>query len=421
MEKNRPKAKKIQWQLLFAISVAYIAVFANIQGFMGLIPLVRDEFNISRTQVGLYTSFYFLSAAIIAIFSGRIVDRLGTKKGLMLGVGLVGIMMVLHALSPYFAVILALSFLTGFAFSIITPSANKGVIEVAPAKKRSLFMGIVHGGGGLGGFLGASLLPFLGQRVGWRPALVYSSIFAILAAIFISRLYRPTGSQPQNGQNPSPEGRNSLKKDLSLLLHNRYLLVVCFMGIIFGMNTSSIGGHFTLYLNQDLGFDPALAGLGLGIFHIGGIIGQPCMGLINEKIMHGNSRKSLFLLGIIIAAFTLFFGLIISNYYFPPYAVLAVSFMMGFFTMGMIAIYFTAVTGLVSGAHVGVVTGLALIFIRTSVVIAPALFGLIADISGKYSNSWTILGAASLLFSLLFFFLSKKYLIPQEGRSASGQ
>ncbi len=406
--KNIEEAKKDRWGLFFILSTAYIAVFANIQGFMGLIPMVQEEFLLSRVEVGLYTSFYFLSATLVAIIAGRIVDRLGTKKGLIIGVGMIGIMMILHAVSPFYTIILGLAFFTGFAFSVITPSVNKGVVELAKPSRKSFFMGIVHSGGGLGGFLGASILPFVGEILGWRTALIFGSIFAILVAAIIFKFYRP--KIVPDGAGESFEDQPTLKQDLIFLLKNRYLVWVCFMGVVFGMSTSAVGGHFPLYLTQDLGFSPAFAGLGLGVFHIGGVIGQPVMGLLNEKLLHNDSRKSLFILGLFISGFAFFLGLVVSNFYFPPYAIIIFSFLMGFFTMGIIAIYFTAVTGLVSARHIGIATGIALIFIRISVVLTPALFGLVADISSEYAESWIILGAASLLFTASFFYFSRKYI-----------
>ncbi len=400
------------WFVLLIISSAYMAVFANIQGFKALLPLVQEEFAISRTQVGLYSSFYFLSATLIAIFSGRIVDRLGTKKGLFLGAGVVGLMIILHALSPDYWLILILAFFTGIAFSIITPSVNKGVLELAEPSKRSFFMGIVHGGGGFGGFMGAVMLPFIGVMVGWRSALLFGSVFAVVVALLIFRFYQPGEVQVERVERverAAEKSSRSLKDDVFLLLRNRYLLSVFLMGIVFGLSISSVTGHFPLYLTQDLGFSTTFAGLGLGIFHIGGIFGQPFWGLVNEKVLHRDRRKGLFLLGMLIVILTLFFGLVVSRFPFPHFAIIIFSFLLGFCILGVSAIYFTAVSELVSKEHVGVVTGIALIFPRTSTVLAPPLFGLVADLRGVYSSSWVILGVVVLVISLSFFYYSGKY------------
>ncbi len=410
MNKNEQNVKTPRtWVLLLIISTAYIAVFANIQGFKALLPMVQDEFMISRAQVGFYSSFYFLSAVFIAIFSGKIADYLGTKRGLVLGVFLVAVLIMLHSFSPLFGIILVLAFLTGTAFSIITPAVNKGVIELSDPSRRSFSMGIVHGGGGLGGVIGAVMLPYLGEMLGWRTALFIGSLFALAIAAFIIKFYRPPSQKTGVGNHPPEKKTSSLKEDLLILLKNKYLLTVFSMGMVFGMSISSVTGHFTVYLTRDLNVTATFAGLGLGIFHVGGIIGQPFWGYINEKVFHGDRRIGLFLLGILISSLALFFGLVVSRFYFPPNAVLFFSLLFGFCTMGVIAIYFTAISELVPLEYIGVATGLALIFPRVSTVITPPLFGLIADYSEAYANSWIALGGVVFVFSIAFLYFSGKF------------
>ena len=397
------------WVLLLIISTAYIAVFANIQGFKALLPLVQDEFLISRTQVGFYSSFYFLSAVFIAVFSGRIADYLGTKRGLILGVGMVAVLYLFHSFSPIYGMILVLAFFTGTAFSMITPAVNKGVIELSEPSKRGFSMGIVHGGGGLGGFLGAVMLPYLGEMFGWRTAILLGSIFALAITLFIIKYYQPPLNKPENEspENKAPQQKPaSLKKDLLTLLKNRYLVSFFAMGAVFGMSISSVTGHFSLYLTRDLNTTATFAGLGLGIFHIGGVVGQPFWGFVNERIFRGDRRIGLYLLGTLISGLALFFGLVISRFYFPPYAILLFSFLFGFCTMGVIALYFTAVSELVPREQIGVVTGLALIFPRASTVVTPPLFGLIADLGHAYANSWIALGIVVLIVSTAFLLYS---------------
>ncbi len=400
------------WAMLLVISTAYIAVFANVQGFKAMLPLVQDEFLVSRTLVGFYSSFYFLSTVVIAVFSGKIADYLGTKRGLILGVGITGIMIILHSFAPLFGIILLLAFFTGIAFSLITPSVNKGVIEMSEPSKRSFSMGIVHGGGGLGGFMGAVMLPFIGEITGWRIALLIGGIFAVIITLFIYRFYQPISSgsetNPSNPKESVTSKPTSLKQDLLALLKNRYLISFFAMGIVFGISISSVTGHYSLFLTRDLGTTATFAGLGLGFFHIGGVAGQPLWGLINEKVFHGNRRIGLSLLGILISGLALFSGLVVSRFSFPNYGLIIFSFLFGFCTMGVIAIYFTSVSELVSREYIGVVTGLALIFPRTSTIFAPPLFGLIADHSGTYALSWIVLGSFVLALTIAFFCYSGK-------------
>lgn len=416
------------WATLVVISTAYMAMFLTIQGFKAMLPFVQEDFAISRAQVGLYSSFYFFSAVLIAVFSGKVTDYLGTKRGLVLGVSIVAVMMFLHTLAPSFWLILLLALVTGAAFSVITPSVNKGVIDISAPQSRSIAMGIVHGGGGFGGFLGAVLLPFLATAVGWRPSLAASSVMAILVALFLARFYRPSSGslavrkQGPGGQQGIPLGtsterkteegpaKTSLKDDLRYLTRNRYLLSIFAMGAVFGMNISSVTGHFAVFLARDLGTGSSFAGLGLGFFHIGGILGMPAWGLINDRFLGGDRRRCFLLLGFLVTTLGLLFGSVVSRATLAPGALLAICALFGFCIMGFSTIYFTAVSEQVPREKVGVVTGVALLFPRTSTVIVPPLFGLVADLTGTYALSWTLLGILAGSLTALFFFFSRKYL-----------
>ncbi len=400
------------------ISLAYIAVFANIQGFQALLPLVQAEFTLSRAQAGLYTSFYFLSGALIAIFSGKIVDGLGTRRGLILGVGILGFMMILHALSPLFGLILLFAFITGFAFSVITPSVNKGVLELSEPSRRSTNMGMVHGLGGLGGFLGAFILPFAGELVGWRMALVFSSMLALGVAAFLARFFRPVTARPVWSEASMTDLISSLRKDLAGIMSDRYLLWVCAMGIVFGISVSSVSGHYAIFLNRDLLFSPTAAGLGLGIFQIGGMLGQPFWGYANQRWMGADRRRGLYTLGFVIAALCLFFGLVVSRGLFSLAGILVVSFLLGFCIIGLVAVYFTAIGELAPPGRIGIVTGLALTYARLSMVVAPPLFGLVADrTTGTYTLSWVLLGGAVFGMTLAFWLFGKPDASRQHMRS----
>lgn len=248
--------------------------------------------------------------------------------------------------------------------------------------------------------------------IGWRPALLIGGIFAVIVTLFILRFYRPKSTASENNHanydESNPNKSTSLKQDLLTLIKNRYLISFFAMGIVFGISISSVTGHYSLFLTRDLGTTTTFAGLNLGVFHMGGVAGQPVWGLINERIFQGNRRIGLTLLGILISALALFSGLVVSRFSFPNYGLIIFSFLFGFCTMGVIAIYFTSVSELVSRKYIGVVTGLALIFPRTSTIFAPPLFGLIADYSGTYAISWLVLGTFVFALTTTFFYYSGK-------------
>ncbi len=393
-------ARRSTIPVLLVISTAYIAVLLNIQGFVAMLPLVQSEFGITRAQAGLYSSFYFLSATLIAVLAGRLVDRLGPRVGMLIGCGTMGAMMIAHGIAPGFGMILGLAFATGVGFSLITPSVNGAVIANVPADGRAGSMGIAHGVGGLGALAGTMLLPALGERYGWRPVILVAGVAAILIGVFIALSYGrfATGYGPTQETSPEEE-RPPIKRALKDLLSHRAFVCACVMGISFGFSIGSVTGHFALFLHQDLGYTPTLAGIGLGAFHVGGIIGQPSWGVINDRLYRGRRHAGLLTLALLTGALSLVYGLAMARGVIPFTGIVALSFLMGFCVLGTPSLFFTTVTE-IAPASAGTATGIALIFSRVGIVVAPPLFGLIADARGEYSLSWLVLAVAVVVVSV---------------------
>ena len=403
-------------RLLLLISTAYIAITLNIQGFVGMMPLVRAEFQISAARAGLYTSFYFLSATALAVFVGRIVDRLGSRRGLGIGTAAVGAMMLLHAVTPAYTLILSLAFLTGIGFSLITPSAGRAVVENFESNRRASVMGVIHGVGGSGALLGAAVMPALGAAYGWRAVLVATGLVALIISTIIFRLYTPLTNQTEAidfhaspASRPSAARPNSLRVDLQALLSNRRFTTVCILGTGFGMALSSATAHMALFLHQDLGYSPAAAGLGLSGLHIGGILGHPSWGAANDRLLKGRRIRGLILLAVCISAMVLFFALIGAQKLLPVPAVLAAAIALGFCVLGQPSQYLTALAELSPREHTGLATGVGVVFSRSGMVVAPPVFGLVSDLTGGYTLSWAILGIVVLAITLVAWILTHRY------------
>lgn len=390
---------RFPYPVLLLISTAYVAVLLNIQGFVAMMPLVQSEFGITRAQAGLYSSFYFLSATIVAVFAGRLSDRLGARRGMVLGCCAVGIMIVLHGAAPVFSWILGLAFVTGVGFSLITPSVTSAVIENVSSRRRAGAMGVAHGVGGTGALIGTMALPALGERFGWRPVMVVAGFAAVAIGLVIMATYGRL-SVPRSGHDGGgADAAASFTAQLRELLSRRAFVCACVMGIAFGLGIASITGHFTLFMHSDLGYSPTLAGFALGAFHVGGILGQPTWGVINDRLYDGRRHAGLFTLSVLTASLSLVFGLVVARGLVPYPGIVALAALLGFFVLGTPGLFFTTVTEIAPSGSAGLATGVALMFSRVGVMVAPPVFGHIADVTGVYATSWVVLALASVAVS----------------------
>lgn len=392
---------------LFILSLPFIALNLGHTGFLALIPFVREEFQLTRTQVGFFSTSLFLSSSILAVFTGMIVDLIGPKKSLVFGIICFGLMILLFGFTHSYVTLLALVFIAGLGHSIIAPAVYKGVMLEAPLDKRAVSMGITQSGIGLGGLAGASLLPLLGQFFGWRSAIQFAGIFAIMTGFLVYKIFHEcVGSTPQiNFQKYRKENFIELSTNIRELLTNKQFLLTCCLGIVLGgLSFGVVFSHFTVFLSEDLLMNRAAAGLSLGIFQIGGLIGRPIWGCLSDKYLMRNRIITLFLLGISAGLLCLITGLFVNSINVDYKVIYLFSFIKGFIIFGWPGVYFVAVGEFSGVAKIGTATGLALFANRVGSLIAPPVFGLIADINGNYSISWILFGVLCIIVSFLYYF-----------------
>ncbi len=400
------KTTGLNWKLIFIMIGAYITTNINLQGFFALLPFIQIDFDLSRAQVGLYSTFFFGAATLFGIFCGRFVDIIGSCKGLILGTVSVGVLMLFHSLAPVYLFLLVLAFFSGLGFSLVAPAVNRGVMNWISIEKRAVSLGIIQTGVSIGGFLGASLLPLLGSKFGWRTAVLFPGVFALAAGILIFKLI---GQIVEEEEKPDKvEKGYDFTGTLIKLVKNKYLLYVCIIGFVYANTNSFIITHFTLFLSQDLGWSKTTAGFGLGILQIGGLIGQPGWGWLDDRLFKRDRVKGIFSMGLAIAIFTLFFGIFSYNFDLPFLLIWLIIFLLGISALGWMGLNLITVSEIASKGSTGTAIGLYLVFVRLGLLTSPALFGYLSDLNGNYQVSWVVLGAGVFLASVLFKFINNR-------------
>ncbi len=386
---------------LLIMGVAFAAIAIAVDGFKAMMPLVSAEFNLSSAQAGFYATFFYISGVALAIFSGQIADKLGPRKGLIGAVSVIGVLMLLHTVVPYYPLMLGLALFSGVAFSVVMPSLNKGVIEMVDDKKRAISNGIVHAGASTGGIVASYLLPTIGQAFGWRVGVWIAVGFAALVTLVLIRTYQPINN---NGEKALKVGHK--KGQLKKVVKNPLIWVVALMGIVVGLSVGNITIHYTLFLTGDLSFNASTAGFFLALFNAGGILGNPLFGYVNDRFLRSNRRIALFGLSIGIGILFLVMGAVIIQGVLPGIMLGVFSFVLGMFSFATIGMLFTTLGDVAGPKLMGTATAIVLISIRLTMVFAPPFIGFLADVSGSYSLSWFVSAILIVTIGTLFFTLT---------------
>ena len=390
--------KHFDWSKLIIISLTTVVTGIYRDGFSAIFPFLQRDFNLSRSQIGLHSTFFFFTSALFAVFAGRLVDLKGSKWGLGFGILFTGIFFILHSIAPSFILILMMSTFTGFAVSINIPSATKSIIEWFSRESRGTALGILSAALPTGGILGAVMLPFLAGLVGWRKAILFPSTLAISCALYILYFYHDRRIEKDNSKKIEVNNL-SLSKSVYHLIHNIELLSISVFGFFLGAISASIAAHFTLFLYLDYDLIENVAGIGFAFVQFGSFFGRVGWGIICDKLIKANKRKTFLYIGLIFLSLSLILCLFFRHYRPPIGVIFLLSFFIGFSGRGWTGLYLASAAETVNENDVGIATGFSLLFMRLGAMSMPPIFGYIADLKGTYNLSWFLLGFMMFLTS----------------------
>ena len=127
------------------------------------------------------------------LFSGRVIDKIGTKMGYFLATFLWSIAAVGHALvSSTLGFIVARSAL-GVTESANFPAAIKTVAEWFPKKERALATGIFNSGTNIGAVAAPLSVPYIMEAWGWKWAFIITGSIGFIWVVLWLMYYEISG------------------------------------------------------------------------------------------------------------------------------------------------------------------------------------------------------------------------------------
>jgi len=213
MSDTKPARDKFRWAILTLISVSHIIGATAQYGINTLAPFYQEELGLSRAQVGLFFSAFYLAMTGASFGAGWLADRLGIRKTTLQGHVALGICTVTASMAPSFAWACASFFLAGLGYSFLNPASTKGVMVWFDRDERATAMGIKQTGVPAGGFVVALLAAPLVLLIGWRGTLAALGIINFFFGFVFSSLWRDPEDRDITSatrHRPAPEDQGAL-------------------------------------------------------------------------------------------------------------------------------------------------------------------------------------------------------------------
>ena len=184
--------------LLFASTVIN---YIDRQTLSVLAPYLKEEFKWTNSDFAAIVIAFRIAYAVMQTVAGRMLDWIGTRRGLMITVAWYSAAAVLTSAANGLRSFAVFRFLLGCGEAANWPGATKTVAEWFPKSERGLAVALFDSGSAVGAAVAPSLVVWLYHSFGsWRPAFVIPGLLGIVWLIAWKALYYPPESHPRLGE-----------------------------------------------------------------------------------------------------------------------------------------------------------------------------------------------------------------------------
>jgi len=193
---GRLRLGHVRWTICAMLFAATSINYMDRQVIAILKPTLQHSIGLTEVNYGYIVFAFQLAYAIGVLAAGRLIDRLGTRIGYCVFMGIWSLSAMGHALANSAFEFGIARFCLGLGESGNFPAAIKTIAEWFPQKERSLATGIFNSGANVGAILAPLLVPWVALHYSWRAAFLITGFFSFLWIIWWYRNYRKPTDHP---------------------------------------------------------------------------------------------------------------------------------------------------------------------------------------------------------------------------------
>ena len=245
-----------------------------------ILPQIGEQLDIADTLLGTLVTAYSLMVGVFAIISGPISDRIGRRRILIIGTGIMVVSLVCHYLVVDYFSFLAVRIFSGVAGGILSGAAVSYIGDYFPYSKRGWAVGWVMSGSAFGQILGIPMGVVLAGHFGFRAPFY---LFAVTMAFTFVLLWMRLPQPPIRKR----EGRLTIGgaiRDYWAMLRRREIAAAAVAFFLMFLGVSIYVVYFPTWLERSVGFSPNQIAT---LFLVGGIanvLTGPQAGKLSDRI-----------------------------------------------------------------------------------------------------------------------------------------
>ena len=231
-----------------------------------MLPVMALDFGVGMSEVVLLATAYSTPFAATQLVFGPLGDAWGRRRLIRIALGVLAASMVLMALAPTLALVMAARVLGGAFSGGINPVAMALLAENFPVEKRQVALGrflVAHISGQM---LGAAAAGFLVDLIGWRAVFMLGAL--VVMAILGCTAFLPKGA----GETRTRTSLRGLARSYRTILKGPAALPVMGALMCEGILVLGLIAFVPAMLVQHQAVGSAPAGIVIASFALGGLL-----------------------------------------------------------------------------------------------------------------------------------------------------
>jgi len=304
-------AHRYAWFIVILIWLTNMLSFFDRQAMAFAAPFIAKEIGYGTATIGLITGIVFASYAVAQIPGGRLADKFGQRRWVILGVVWWTIFSVLTgAVAHTLALLLIVRLCMGVGEGIVPPSTYRIIANWFSTGKRTFALGAMLTSATVGPALAPLIAAPIIATFDWRAVFYFSAIPGIVIAVLLwlwlrdspSSLTTDPPSSADRNASPSPEPRLSLRDLVTARLVMNTLAIFFLFFTLYGIN-AWLPTYLSVYRGLDLERLAAFSSLPYVAGAIGMLIGAAlCNGPLKDHrvgfVVAGTFGTALAILGV---------------------------------------------------------------------------------------------------------------------------
>jgi len=192
---NAPAPLALRWRVAFLVSIAIAISYLDRQTLPVAIGAIGQDIPITNQTKAFLDSAFLLTYGCMYLGGGRLMDLLGTRRGFTLIMIFWSLACASQGLATNVVMLAVSRLLLGVGEGGGFPAATRSIAEWFPARERSMAMGIINGGTGLGAVIAPPMIAAVLLHVhwlhlsSWRWVFFITGTFGLLWTIWWVRSY----------------------------------------------------------------------------------------------------------------------------------------------------------------------------------------------------------------------------------------